>query len=214
MRRRQMLTSPETMTATPRMDAQHNTFGGHRQQHKTPESSQTRHHVLRQQTTKSPQDHQMRRRQRLTSPETMTATPRMDAQHNTFGGHRQQHKTPESSQTRHHVLRGTHNEHSSVRRRIKESFSRPSGRTERVLSSVPNSSQSHPRTPQSALGTEHRNECGTRPSRSAYPMSTARFQRKVFSMLLSLKEELQHIAGILDPASLHLPLRCWIQKVT
>ncbi|XP_050957221.1 uncharacterized protein LOC127158113 [Labeo rohita] len=51
----------------------------------------------------------------------------------------------------------------------------------------------------SALRREHRSEGGTRPSRSAYPMSTARFQRKVFSMLFVLKDELERKSAILDP---------------
>ncbi|KAF5886042.1 serine arginine-rich splicing factor 4-like isoform X14, partial [Clarias magur] len=42
---------------------------------------------------------------------------------------------------------------------------------------------------------------GTRPSSTAYPMSTARFQRKVFAMLFDLKEELRRVAAIVDPGN-------------
>ncbi|XP_058633008.1 uncharacterized protein LOC131541341 isoform X2 [Onychostoma macrolepis] len=59
----------------------------------------------------------------------------------------------------------------------------------------------HPRTPRHSSTPEHRRtaHCGTRPSKNAYPMSTTKFQRKVFSMLFDLKDQLQKVSGILDP---------------
>ncbi|KAK7149229.1 hypothetical protein R3I94_008753 [Phoxinus phoxinus] len=50
-----------------------------------------------------------------------------------------------------------------------------------------------------ASRSEHRSEGGTKPSKSTYPMSTTKFQRKVFAMLFDLKDQLQQVVGILDP---------------
>ncbi|XP_056310934.1 uncharacterized protein LOC130222373 [Danio aesculapii] len=72
----------------------------------------------------------------------------------------------------------------------------------RVLSPVTEDSLSHSReTPQGPLGRAHRSDgdSGTRASKSAYPLSTEKFQRKLFGLIYELKDDIKRLTAIVDP---------------
>ncbi|KAM9431950.1 uncharacterized protein Hap1MRO34_002906 [Clarias gariepinus] len=151
-------TTHSTLLVTPRRYSQHNTSRGRHDQHRSPESSQmlnrdNRLHdrVLNQSGNPYP---------RLTS-DTMRREVR-HTDHRQGSGRGLPEFSPMASASN---TRRSYNEQPSVRRRIPENFSRPSGRTERVESQSPVLHRRHSpspgqsqRTPQSASRREHRSE--------------------------------------------------------